>query len=49
MEGRSNREIADALFISVPTVKVHVTNLLAKLGQPSRAAALAHAHRHRLV
>jgi DNA-binding CsgD family transcriptional regulator len=42
--GRSNREIADALFISVPTVKRHLTTILAKLELPSRAAAVAYAH-----
>ena len=29
--GRSNREIADALFVSVPTVKRHLTTILGKL------------------
>jgi predicted ATPase/DNA-binding CsgD family transcriptional regulator len=47
-EGRSDREIAAALFISPKTVGLHVSHLLAKLGVPSRAAAVAHAHRHRL-
>jgi DNA-binding NarL/FixJ family response regulator len=44
--GSSNREIADALFISVPTVKRHLTNILGKLGVSSRtdAAAFARAH-----
>ena len=47
--GKSNREIADALFISPGTVKVHVTHILAKLDLPSRSAATDYAHRHRLV
>ena len=47
--GRSNREIAAALFISVPTVKRHLTNILGKLGAPSRSAATAYAHRHGIV
>ena len=47
--GRSNREIADTLFISVPTVKRHLTNIMGKLGLPSRSALTAFAHRHRLV
>ncbi len=48
-EGRSNREIANALLISVPTVKRHLTNVFAKLGMPSRTAATAYAHTHDLV
>jgi non-specific serine/threonine protein kinase len=48
-EGRSDREIAAALFISPKTVGTHVSNLLGKLGVPSRAAAVAHVHRHGLV
>jgi predicted ATPase/DNA-binding CsgD family transcriptional regulator len=48
-EGHSDREIAAALFISPKTVGLHVSHLLAKLGVPSRAAAVAHAHRHRLL
>ena len=47
--GRSNREIADALFISVPTVKRHLSNLLAKLGVTSRTAATAFASTHQLT
>ena len=48
-EGRSNRAIADALFLGVPTVKTHVVNILAKFGVGSRTAAVAHARRHGLV
>jgi non-specific serine/threonine protein kinase len=47
--GRSNREIAEALYISVPTVKRHITNILAKLALPSRSALTAYAHTHGLV
>ncbi|MFI6322615.1 AAA family ATPase [Nonomuraea sp. NPDC050556] len=43
--GRSNREIAGELFISVKTVSVHVSNILAKLGVGSRGEAAATAHR----
>jgi DNA-binding NarL/FixJ family response regulator len=38
-EGRTNRQIGDALFISEKTASVHVTNLLRKLGVASRAEA----------
>jgi DNA-binding CsgD family transcriptional regulator/tetratricopeptide (TPR) repeat protein len=43
VDGRSNRQIAEQLFISGKTASVHVTNLLTKLGVHSRleAAALA--------
>jgi len=44
-EGRSNREIAQALFISEPTVKVHVRNILRKLGARTRTEAAIQAAR----
>ena len=43
-QGKSDREIADALYISVRTVHVHVGNLLAKLGVHSRTAAISTAN-----
>jgi DNA-binding CsgD family transcriptional regulator len=43
--GRSNRQIAQALFISPKTVGVHVSNILAKLGVAGRVEAAAIAHR----
>jgi DNA-binding CsgD family transcriptional regulator len=48
VEGRSNRQIAEQLFISAKTASVHVTNLLAKLGVHSRLEAAATARRHGL-
>ncbi|MGD3105891.1 helix-turn-helix transcriptional regulator [Streptomyces sp. YGL11-2] len=47
-DGRSNRQIADALFISPKTASVHVSNILAKLGVSGRGEAGAVAHRLRL-
>jgi len=44
-EGRSNRQVADTLFISPKTASVHVSNILAKLGVASRVEAAAVAHR----
>jgi DNA-binding NarL/FixJ family response regulator len=39
--GRSNKEIAAALFISPKTASVHVSNILGKLGASSRTEAAA--------
>ncbi|MEO5875429.1 MAG: AAA family ATPase [Streptosporangiaceae bacterium] len=39
--GRSNKEIAEDLFISAKTASVHVSNILAKLGVASRGEAAA--------
>src|SRR5262249_39730373 len=46
--GRSNKQIAEALFVSAKTVSVHVSNILAKFGVSSRGEAAATAHRLRL-
>jgi DNA-binding NarL/FixJ family response regulator len=42
-EGMTNRQIARRLVVSEHTVHRHVTNILRKLGLPSRAAAAAYA------
>ncbi|HSD23643.1 MAG TPA: response regulator transcription factor [Solirubrobacterales bacterium] len=47
--GQTNREIAAALVVSVRTVDRHVSNLYAKLGVSSRAAATTYAHEHSLI
>lgn len=47
--GRTNAEIADALFISRRTAGTHVTNIFSKFGVDSRAAAVAHAFRQGIV
>jgi DNA-binding NarL/FixJ family response regulator len=38
-EGRTNRQIGDALFISDKTASVHVTHILVKMGVSSRTEA----------
>ena len=47
--GRSNRDIANELFISPKTASVHVSNIMGKLGAASRGEAAAQAHALRLV
>jgi DNA-binding NarL/FixJ family response regulator len=47
--GRSDREVAEALFVSPRTVGAHVSHLLTKLGVDNRAAAAALASREGLV
>ena len=49
VEGSSNREIADALFISERTVDNHVFHILAKLDVPTRTAAATYAVRNGLT
>jgi len=49
VDGMSDREIADALFISPRTVMRHVTNILDKLNVPSRTAAATTALRRNLI
>jgi DNA-binding CsgD family transcriptional regulator len=47
--GKTNRTIAADLFLSEKTVARHVSNILGKLGLPSRAAATAYAYEQGLV
>jgi predicted ATPase/DNA-binding CsgD family transcriptional regulator len=49
IEGRTNRQIARALFISEKTASVHVSNIMSKLGAANRSEAAAIAHRLRLL
>lgn len=44
-EGRTNRQIGEALFLAEKTVKNYVSNLLAKLGMSRRTEAAAFAAR----
>jgi DNA-binding NarL/FixJ family response regulator len=47
--GMTNTEIAEALIVSVSTVKTHVGNLLAKLGCRDRIQAVIYAYEHGVV
>jgi DNA-binding NarL/FixJ family response regulator len=47
--GLSNNEIADRLFISRNTVRVHVVHILDKIGVPNLAAATEFAIRSGIV
>ncbi len=44
-EGRTNRQIAESLFISTKTASAHVSSLLMKLGVSNRTEAGAAARR----
>jgi DNA-binding NarL/FixJ family response regulator len=48
-KGKSNKEIASALFITEKTVKTHVSNLLAKLEVADRTQAALYAVKSRVV
>jgi NarL family two-component system response regulator LiaR len=48
-DGNTNQEIADKLYITVKTVKTHITNLLSKLELDDRTQAAIYAYRNNLV
>jgi len=47
-EGKTNREIANALFLGEGTVRNYVSSILSKLGVSNRAEAAAYAVEHNL-
>ena len=47
--GKTNRHIAEELFISEKTVARHVSNIFDKLGVSNRSAATAWAYEHNLI
>ncbi|HJF19284.1 MAG TPA: response regulator transcription factor [Enterococcus columbae] len=48
-QGKSNQEIAEELFITLKTVKTHVSNILSKLAVEDRTQAAIYAFKHGLV
>ena len=48
-EGKSNQEIADSLFITLKTVKTHVSNILSKLEVEDRTQATIYAFKNGLI
>ncbi|KPJ22570.1 response regulator transcription factor [Streptococcus phocae] len=48
-KGYDNQTIADELFISLKTVKTHVSNVLSKLQVDDRTQAVVYAFQHHLV
>jgi LuxR family maltose regulon positive regulatory protein len=48
-EGRSNREIAERLVVTLDTVKKHLTHIFGKLDAASRTQAVARARELRLL
>ncbi len=49
VQGQSNQQIADAMFISLATVKAHMSNILSKLQVSSRSEAIAYALKNKIV
>ncbi|MBX5479327.1 MAG: response regulator transcription factor [Pyrinomonas methylaliphatogenes] len=49
VDGKSNKEIAAALHVSEGTVKIHVNNILSKLGVSDRTQAAIFALQHGLI
>ena len=49
VDGRSNREIAAALYIGEATVKTHLGNIYEKLGVANRVQAVAKVHERKLL
>jgi DNA-binding NarL/FixJ family response regulator len=47
--GKSNREIAELLFISVKTVETHKTHILMKLGLNNNSELIRYAIKHKII
>ena len=48
-QGKTNRVVANELFVSEKTVASHISHVFTKLGVTSRSAATAYAYDHGLV
>jgi len=48
-QGRTNRQIGTALFISEKTASVHASNILGKLSASGRTEAVTIAHHRGLI
>jgi len=48
-QGLSNQEIADRLFLALPTIKTHTSNLYAKLDVRSRTQAVRKAQQLQII
>jgi DNA-binding NarL/FixJ family response regulator len=47
--GKTNRAVANVLGLSEKTVARHISNILTKIGAPSRGAANAYAYEHGVI
>lgn len=47
--GKTNREVAESLFISVKTVETHKSNILSKLGLRNTADLVKYAIKHNII
>ncbi len=48
-EGKTNKEISEALFIGIKTVKTHVSNVLSKLELEDRTKAAVYANQNNII
>lgn len=48
-KGKSNRDIANSLFVTEKTVKTHISNIFSKLGVQDRTQAVLYAVKHGLT
>lgn len=46
IQGKSNREIGETLFVTEKTIKFHLTNIYRKLNVKSRAELIAYQHKN---